>query len=153
MFLLLCTRHSCKGNKARRERTTLSNKDIRANRKWKNCFRHWLCGRRIFFWCSGHFSGKLRQGPSFVLAGLRKPSETERVLGTSSKPKQYETKWRPKAASGLANDIYGLANFMYFFGMMYSLLLISCVYRRSSSGKTKMASVNKGKHCFITWSF
>ena len=49
-------------------------------------------------------SGKLRQGPRSVLAGLHRLSETQRVLGTSSKPKQYETKWRPKAARALSTE-------------------------------------------------
>ena len=53
-------------------------------------------------------------------------SETQRVLGTSREPNQYETKWQPKAPTGLPNDIYKVAMFVYFFGKMNSLLLIFC---------------------------
>ena len=49
------SRDSCKGNKARGKRSTISNNDIPATWKWTNYFRHWFSGRRIFFWCGEHF--------------------------------------------------------------------------------------------------
>ena len=85
---------------------------------------------------------RCRTGQILFLAGLQRPSATEKSLGTRSEleqNEQNETKWRAKAAVACQAVSIEKPCLCIFFGKTDSPLLISCYYWRSLSGKTHMA--------------